>query len=170
MAATYEPIASTTLGADAASYTFSSIPGTFTDLRLVVVGRSTRTAQTYDSLFLRFNGDTATNYSLTYIYGSGSAAGSGRASSQGRMQIGRFNHSNGNSNPGIVTADIMSYANTNVFKTALGASAASAENWPVARYVGLWRSTSAVTSIEVTVETASLASGATLSLYGIKGA
>ena len=36
MATTYEPIATTTLGSAAASITFSSIAGTYTDLRLVL--------------------------------------------------------------------------------------------------------------------------------------
>jgi hypothetical protein len=36
MATTYEPIATTTLGTAAAFITFSSIPATYTDLRLVV--------------------------------------------------------------------------------------------------------------------------------------
>jgi hypothetical protein len=37
MPATYEPIATTTLGTAAAFITFSSIPATYTDLRLVIV-------------------------------------------------------------------------------------------------------------------------------------
>jgi hypothetical protein len=37
MATTYEKIATTTLGTAAATFTFSSIPATYTDLRLVVV-------------------------------------------------------------------------------------------------------------------------------------
>ena len=63
MASTYEPIATTTLGSAASSITFSSIPATYTDLRLVLVhtpSASTGNAQ------MQFNSDTATNYSYTY--------------------------------------------------------------------------------------------------------
>ena len=42
MPATYEPIATTTLGSAATNITFSSIPATYTDLRLVLVARSDR--------------------------------------------------------------------------------------------------------------------------------
>ena len=38
MASTYEKIATTTLGSATASYTFSSISGTYTDLILILVG------------------------------------------------------------------------------------------------------------------------------------
>ena len=60
--ATYEPIATQTLASAAATITFSSIAATYTDLRLIFakpIGGS--------SLLLRFNSDTATNYSWTYL-------------------------------------------------------------------------------------------------------
>ena len=41
MAITYEPIATTTLGSAAASVTFSSISGSYTDLVLIVVPKAT---------------------------------------------------------------------------------------------------------------------------------
>jgi hypothetical protein len=70
MAPTYEPIATTTLGTAAASITFSSIPATYTDLRLVVVAKAV-SASTLD---VRFNNDSGTNYSKTEISGDGSSA------------------------------------------------------------------------------------------------
>ena len=43
MPATYEPIATTTLGSAQATVTFSSIPGTYTDLVLITNSRSDST-------------------------------------------------------------------------------------------------------------------------------
>jgi hypothetical protein len=58
MATTYEPIATTTLGTAAASITFSSIPATYTDLRLVVMCK----LLAHQLLMFRFNSDTGSNY------------------------------------------------------------------------------------------------------------
>lgn len=55
-------ISDTTLGSDAASVDFSSIPATYAHLMVVWHVRGTKAAQ-YDSLHLRFNADTtAANY------------------------------------------------------------------------------------------------------------
>jgi hypothetical protein len=76
MPATYEPIATYTAPSAQASYTFSSIPSTYTDLVLVAnFGKSADTAIKY-----RVNGDTGSNYSVTALYGDGSSAGSFRTS------------------------------------------------------------------------------------------
>jgi hypothetical protein len=163
MPATYEPIASTTLGSAAASHTFSSIPGTFTDLRLIVSDGLTNNY----NIGCRFNSDTGSNYSHTQIYGTGSAAASTRDSSQTALFLGYT----GTSAPNVLVTDIMSYANTNVFKTVLSASVAPART--VTRAVGLYRSTSAITSVQVYIifgGPVDLPTGTTLSLYGIKAA
>jgi len=70
MARTYEKIVSTTLGSAAADVTFNSINSTYTDLVLVssILGV---TSQSY-SPRVRFNSDTTSNYSVTYMYGTGS--------------------------------------------------------------------------------------------------
>lgn len=65
---TYFPIANTTLSSAAASYTFSSISGSYTDLVLVIGG----TLSADISAGIYFNGDTGTNYSTTRMYGNGS--------------------------------------------------------------------------------------------------
>jgi hypothetical protein len=73
MASTYTLISSQVLGSNTASITFSSIPGTYTDLTLRVSARSDDAGQ-MDYLVTRFNSDSATNYSNTSLYGSGGAA------------------------------------------------------------------------------------------------
>ena len=163
MAATYEPIATTTLGSAAASYTFSSIPSTYTDL--VLVASTKNSVVTVNGLFIRYNGDTSTNYSSTYLYGNGTSAVSSRNSSQTQGIVGWDGTTN--FTPTIIS--IQNYANATTYKTALSRS--NEPSARVAAWVSLWRSTSAITSITLTSESpANFAIGSTFTLYGIKAA
>jgi len=169
MASTYEPIASTTLGSSAATYTFSSIPGTFTDLVLLSSLRGDRSGVNWEDVWFRFNSDTGTNYSRTYLYGNGSSAGSGRDTSASIMRVMYIPGSLAASN--IYSADkvsIFNYSSTNVFKTVLGQTNTSI--LANSNTVGLWRSTAAITSITIGAEVGNLVSGSTLSLFGVKAA
>jgi len=67
MPTTYEPIATTTLSTATASVTFSSISGTYTDLRLVIFALGA----TSDYPYVEINSDTGTNYSKTVLYENG---------------------------------------------------------------------------------------------------
>jgi hypothetical protein len=96
MPATYEPIATTTLGSAATTITLSSIPSTYTDLRLVTVLSNNGAGG--DSLYITCNGDAlgATSlYSETRLRGDGSTATSARSSSADRwgnsIQLYGFN-------------------------------------------------------------------------------
>lgn len=167
MARTYEPIASQTLGTAAASAEFTSIPGTYTDLVLVMY--ATTTADTATGR-LTFNGSGGTNYSFTNLEGTGSTAASGRGSS---LESIRFTNNTGfdDSSPSTGVFHIMSYANTNVFKTVLHSSADFGTSFPgVTRRVGLWRLTDAITSVKVETTGSTFKSGSTFSLYGIRAA
>ena len=169
MPRTYEPIASQTLGSNTASVTFSSIPATYTDLVVLASIRTVHGATQSVDCYVRFNGDTASNYSRTYLYGSGSSAASGRESSQTR--IGAFYAPGGGATSNVFSAELLtipSYANTNVYKTVL--SSAGYSEGLVSRLVGLWRSTSAITSIEIGPASETMVTGTTISLYGIKAA
>ena len=162
MPATYEPIATTTLGSAAASITFSSITSAYTDLRLGLV---TRDAGAGGILKLTFNGSSATNYSDTWVRGNGATATSGRNTTQAYINMQYA--TGGASNWGLLTADIFSYAvSTN--KTVLLTNS-NDENGSgfVYRQVGLWRSTSAITSLTVTTNSGTMATGTTATLYGI---
>jgi hypothetical protein len=143
--ATYIPIATQTLSTAASSITFSSIPSTYTDLRLVCVF----TGLTTSGIEMRFNGDTATNYSYTYLNGNGTAAASGSGASLAYYPI---SGTTSTTTPPIATfTDIFSYAgSTN--KTILSTTASDKNGSGIVEVnVGLWRSTSAITSITVGV-------------------
>jgi hypothetical protein len=158
---TYTPIATTTLGSNAASYTFNSIPSTYTDLIIVVYGTATGSGS---NAYVQYNGDTGSNYSNIYVYGSGTSAISGTNTSQTQANFGYVNATYGTS-----ICQIQNYANTTTYKTYLA-------RWNntdvlVAASVSLWRSTAAITSILVGCGSGnSFITGTSITLYGIKAA
>lgn len=161
MPATYEKIATTTLGSAASSIDFTSIPATYTDLRIVFVG----TAATSVRTSFRFNSDSSTNYSQTFIYGDGSAATSARNTNTNQL----FPVTNLSSTiPSMLTLDIFSYAGS-TFKTSLMTGSFDKNGTgTVDRLVGLYRSTSAITTIKIfDLFGDTFAIGTTATLYGI---
>jgi hypothetical protein len=160
MAATYTPIASITLGATTSSVTFSSIPSTYTDLVIITNGTM---ASGEESLAIQFNSDTASNYSTSFVYGSGSSAISSRQSSQTKIYVGRASTENSTS-----IFHIMNYANTTTNKTVL----ARGNNTSVIMLqCGLWRNTAAINTINISSWGGfNFSSGHTFNLYGILGA
>ncbi len=154
-------IATTTLGSAATSITFSSIPQTYTDLRLVLVGTTT----VADAIFLRYNGDTGTNYSRTVLQGDGSTAASSRQTSENLIYLTRTNLDT--TLPQLFEIDIFSYAgSTN--KTCLVASSQDKNgSGVVVREVGLWRNTSAINEVSLNSFSSTFKVGTTATLYGI---
>jgi hypothetical protein len=158
--ATYEPIATNTVsGSTTATVTFSSIPSTYTDLVLVVSG----TAVGPSDCAIHFNGSQGTNYSWTRIYGNGTAASSATNANQNAITVGTFWTTVGN-----MIISVQNYSNSTTFKTALSRNN-SPSNY-VAAFVGMWRSTAAVTSLSFVSGNEYITAGTTLTLYGIKAA
>ena len=157
---TYTPIATTTLGSAAASYTFSSISGTYTDLVLVFGG----SVSSFGNLRIQVNGDTGSNYSWTRVLGDGSAASSDRGSSQTFINTAILD----TNVIGTSLIHLQNYSNTTTYKTVLTRGNSSASY--VSANVGLWRSTSAITSISIFNSAGNLNSGSVITLYGIKAA
>lgn len=161
MPATYEPIASTTLGAAAADVTFSSIPGTYTDL-VIVLWANTSSLQDTN---IRFNSDQTSLYSVTRLYGTGSGSGaSDRQSGQTQIRIGDV--STGAATLTII--NVMNYSNTTTNKTILVRSNKS--DSILFANVGLYRSTSAISSLVMFPTSGTWSSGSTFTIYGIKAA
>ena len=165
MPVTYQRIATTTLSSAAASFTFSSIPGTYTDLRLVIVPITGSASD--DNFVLRFNGDTTGNtlYSMTKLNGNGTTRATSQISNDEwwNLIVGR----GVSSTPTLQIVDIFSYAGS-TFKTALiDTSTDNNGSGNVVRQVGLYRSTSAITQITVSTLSNNLVAGTTATLYGI---
>jgi hypothetical protein len=168
MPSTYTPIATTTLGSAASSVTFSSISGTYTDL--VLVAASVLNASSTNSVFLRFNSDSATNYSSTFLEGNGTSATSNRVSNRTVIDSG-YNVGLSTTSVGQVIFNIMNYANTTTFKTVISRFAQASGAAPgTSATVSLWRKTpEAITSIEVRCDV-NFSIGSTFTLYGVKSA
>jgi hypothetical protein len=164
---TYEPIATTTLSAVSSSVTLSSIPSTYTDLRAIVYLKSTGTSDY--GLRGYINGDTGSNYSETNLQGYGSSAVSSQLSDQPQAS---YTFTYGFSNEGaLFTFDFMNYTNTNTFKTFLVRNSnVQGSSGSVDASVQLWRSTSAISSLNFFPASNEFAAGSTFTLYGIKAA
>lgn len=158
---TYVALQSQTLSSAAASVTFNSINQGYTDLILITNG--TVPAPENGNLIV-LNGDTASNYSVTNVYGvNASTAGSNRQSSQTSLQIGRTSDSQS-----ISIVQFMNYSNTTTYKTVIGRG----NDYPYFRMatVGLWRSTAAITSMVISNGNGNFQAGSTFTLYGIANA
>jgi hypothetical protein len=163
MAKTYEPIATTTLASAAASYTFSSISQSYTDLILI----STTTNDSVDySLAIKLNGDTTgTLYSRTILSGNGTAA----ASSRGTSEVAYYPLYSANlAYPAFALVNFLNYSNTTTYKTFLSRGNVTQAN--VYATVGLRRSTEAISTIAISPTAGNFAIGSTFTLYGIKAA
>jgi hypothetical protein len=153
-------IATTTLGSANSTITFSGISGSYTDLRLVLTFKPSSNGLQSQ---LTFNSDTASNYSQTRLWGDGSSASTGRRTNV--TSILAEIYGGNTTNPHLTTFDIFSYAGS-TFKTCLtNASEDDNGSGGTVSGVGLWRSTSAITTI--TLSCSNFATGTTATLYGI---
>ena len=160
MPSTYDKIATHTIPTATNSYTFTLIPSTYTDLCLIIAG----TTSTLAPVKMQFNSDTATNYSRTALFGTGSSAGSVRNFNDDHIGTGTFSTSQG-----INKINVMNYSNTTTYKTTI--SRLDLSTTELSAIAGMWRSTSAISSLRIYTDGgANYAVGSTFTLYGIKAA
>jgi len=166
-------ISDTTLGSDT-TFDLTSIPGTYTHLRLVCLLRSARAGNNSDTTIFRFNNDSGSNYDSEYVFGSASTAFAAESVGATSLLMGAIVPAATSTadNAAIVTVDIPFYAGTTFDKYASIASAVTIEEatggvrtWQSA---GHWRSTAAITRITILTATASnFITGSRVILYGI---
>jgi hypothetical protein len=164
MPATYEPIQTYThTGASTTLITLSSIPATYTDL--LVVANVLYSANNGDYIGLRFNEDTSALYSSTPMVGNGTSTNSYRASGDTKIAF----YASSTSTRTAVTIHINNYKSTTAFKSPLiRSSSVSSDN--VEARIGLYRSTSAISSLSIFFPVSSIAAGTEITIYGIKAA
>lgn len=169
-ASSYDSIATVTLSGTSSSFSFTSIPNTYTHLQL----RCFLKAGSGDNdITFQFNSDTGSNYSYHTLYGTGSAAGADGSANQSFIYLARnFNTANIGA---AAIVDILDYKNSNKYKTArilagFEDNTSHAGYRDLGIYSGSWRNTAAITSIDISVQGGySLGQYTQVALYGIKG-
>lgn len=165
----YDSIATVIVGSGgASSITFSSIPGTYTDLQIRSISRDAR-AYYGSPIDLTFNGSSATAYARHRLAGDGSSASSGADTSQTFMRLEGGGNTANTFNASII--DILDYTSTSKNKTVRQLAGIDANgSGDVTLVSGLWYATPvAITSITLTPFSSPFAQYSKFALYGIKG-
>ena len=163
---TYVALQTQTLTSATASVTFSSISQAYTDL--VIVTNFSMSANDQYAHYVQVNADTGSNYSRTILYGTGASAGSARQSNSLSFYFGTWVEDMDTTDRAVTTIFFNNYSNTTTFKTAIGRYNVASKEVGVG--VGTWRSTAAITSINLATNSTTYIAGSTFSLYGIASA
>jgi hypothetical protein len=171
MANTFKKIQTVTVGSGgASSIDFTSIPQTYTDLKIVVSAKNNRAADTQDHLLIGFNGGTTsiTNRQLIGISTTPSSSTSVPRS------VGTSNSTDSTasvfSNTEIYIPNYTSANNKSYSADSVTEINSTSDNF-LSFTAGLWSSTAAITSISLTsnIGTA-LVQYTTATLYGVSNA
>jgi len=160
-------ISTVTTSASQATVTFSSIPGTFKDLILVVNARGTAST-TAVNVLLRMNGDTGANYSYERINPFGSAFAAAGTS----MEVATINAATALANRGTsFEAAVFNYADALFHRQMtcfqyMGVTN-TASNFFQTSTGGFWNNTTnAITQLDLLLSSGAFVDGSIVSLYG----
>lgn len=175
-AGSYDLLATEILTSSQASVTFSSLGDYAADyqhLQIRMTARSTRSS-TDSYLHIRFNGDTAYNYSSHYLVGTGSSVVSGgdiAAYEDGILDINFLTANTATADSfGASVVDVLDPFETTKYITTRTLSGQASSNFQqLGLSSGSWRNTASLTSITLDDALgASFAADSRFSLYGLK--
>lgn len=162
-------ITDTTLGSPAADITFSSIPGTYKHLLILAQARSSNAAATV--LSCQLNADTGSNYDFQILQADSTSLSGSRTLATTSIRAGVMAGTNNTAAAGASAIHIPNYAGTTFHKSLLSQThyrnAASFADLQLENEVGVWRSTSAITSVKLFGSSGNLDTGTRMTLYGI---
>lgn len=165
----WTPLDSQTLGAPAATVSFTSISGAYKHLQLVLTGRSDKVA-TNNTILVRFNSDSGSHYDWQRMQSAATTTDFATALAATSMNAGDVS---GASSPAGASGNheylIPNYAGTTYRKSLITNGMFQLDNTVVynQRYVGNWRDTSAITRIDLFFGSDNWDTGSTFTLYGI---
>jgi hypothetical protein len=150
--------------------TFSSIPATYKHLQIRISARS-NDDNAISNLRMTMNGDSAANYSWHFLQGYGSGLWSSAGTSASLISLRDILSGTSGNLPGVVIIDLLDYTDTNKFKTvrALGGLTNGSTQTQVSLISGNYRSTTAVSSLSLSIALGSFITSSRFTLYGIKG-
>lgn len=170
MPITYNLIASNTLSTTATVVTFSSIPGTYTDLLVKYSMRTDTAGADGAQVRLTFNGN-ATNYSNVRLQGNGAAVSTTYVSGAAYFEVEAGSPSAGNTANTFNSTEIYIPNYTVATNKSLGAFEVGENNSTTAYMsvrAALWQNTGAITSIALTANGGNFVANSSFWLYGIK--
>jgi len=162
--ATYEPIATYTVGSNLSSIVFSGITQSYTDL--VIAGRW-RASTSGSSLKMRFNSDSGGNYRWVYVAGGSTTSASAGQAVTSNLYCGEdVSTASGFAS---FVINIGDYSRSSIFKPTIATG--SAPGTDVLAIGSSYWSTSAITAIEIYIDSSNnYAFGTNFTLYGITAA
>ena len=167
-------ISTATLGSAAASYTFSSIPSTYTDLLIVAKVKGSNTNYGSVKMTLGTGGvlNSTTSKTQITLYGNNTSAGREILTDLTMFDLCR---ASGISSDqwGIHRVRLNSYSNTSIHKNIFcRTNLVKGTGKGVEAIAGTWRNTGVVDTIKIesTATGNSFAAGSTFTIYGIRAA
>ena len=168
-AGAYELISTTVLGANTATVSFSSIPQTYKHLQVRMVARNS-SAASQQNLAMQFNNTGGTAYASHRLFGDGGSVYSQATTSTFYSVFGFIGANSQTSNiftPAVI--DVLDYASTTKNKTIRGLSGFTGNlSSRVVLGSGLFADLTAVTRLDLAMNTGDFMAGSRFSLYGIK--
>ena len=152
-------LANFTVATAQATVTFSNIPATYRDLRLVISCKSTTGGV---AMLIPVNGDTTSTYLSVSMYGTGSTTGS-RSLTQAGLWL---ELTSSTSELNLITVDFLDYSVTDKHKTILARSGIAGSQVTSAT-AARWPQTSAITSFTIPASGDTWQAGSTFTLYGV---
>jgi hypothetical protein len=173
MADTFEKIASVTIGAGGGGIAFSSIPNTYTSLRLLLSTRGTESSY-YTNLIMNFNGSSASNYSFVRAIGVGGGTSTDGFSGQTTIYIGESNGATSTSgifsNFDVLIGEYNTTKSKTVTVTKTMENNTGTSSYILGYVAAMWADTSTINSISIAPTTGTFVQYSTATLYGIKAA
>lgn len=167
----YNKLAETVLGGSAASVVLSSIPQTYTALKIVTQARGDFAAGSI-AWGLRFNSDATAIYNFQQDIVNGTSVTASQAQNETRGYLGEISAASAGANCAAQhEVTIQNYTGTTFFKTATThmtmVTGTGASGIHIRQIGTLWRSTAAITSITLLPDSGNFIAGTKVSLYGM---
>lgn len=159
MPATYEPIATTTLSSATSNISFTSIPASYTDLKVVIY----YSMASGSTAALRFNNNTGTNYAYKGLIGSTSVVAYGGTATG--IRIPYSTQTNGWAS---AIFDVFNYTSSNYKMVLYTVNQPNTATGETAAGVGTWGVADAITRVDLFGNgTVNFNIGTQATIYGI---